>query len=654
MKSTVNMKSTAQYLTGRLGRMAATVGLAVVAAACGTAASPTIVADGKARDVIVTPVHPGEPTSRAAQELVDHIERATGATLPIAPEDAIPDAPAYRIYVGDTRVALKRGLKPDALRQGEAFAIRSIDDGLIIAGKADFGVYELLDRFVGVRWLWPGELGTHVPKTDTLTIPADLDQTIEPAFVRRLFRPSGIDEEDRPAFETFGSRHRTGGEYLHGRGHYFGGWWDRYGKQHPEWFRENAEGKRVGPTMCVSNPELHDFIIEKQAGRIKNRGHLRLGEADHWNLCQCEVCKSWDKPQPESIPGFARRAHVPQTASNRYARFWKIMHEKASKLNPDVKVVAFIYHRYTTAPTIDIELNENIVLEYVQWADPWIQYFPVTDKAYEWLKDQWLGWRETGATLTYRPNMWLRGYAMPYVNMHQTGEYYQFLHKHGNEGIDLAPVVGNWATRGPGMYMMYRLQARPEKPIDAILDEYYLGFGPAGDAVEEYFTYWEQHMIDKVDNARDAWLRFRGKSEEDPSFANFGDFYRMDRYRIKAAHWLFPLDSYDPARTILEKAAEQAARADNPVYARRVEFLRLGLEHAEMCTRLSATFGGAPTYAGKAELETGTEAYEKARKIYRRIQDFRERHRDKHLLGDELMERYEQRQWNVEELGKSE
>ena len=33
-----------------------------------------------------------------------------------------------------------------------------------------FGVYEWLDHDVGVRWLWPGELGTYVPSLPTMAL----------------------------------------------------------------------------------------------------------------------------------------------------------------------------------------------------------------------------------------------------------------------------------------------------------------------------------------------------------------------------------------------------------------------------------------------------------------------------------------------------
>ena len=54
-----------------------------------------------------------------------------------------------------------------------------------------FGVYEFLDRYVGVRFYFPGELGTVVPRTDAVAVPKDIDLMIAPAFTVRSFQMLG-------------------------------------------------------------------------------------------------------------------------------------------------------------------------------------------------------------------------------------------------------------------------------------------------------------------------------------------------------------------------------------------------------------------------------------------------------------------------------
>ena len=50
-----------------------------------------------------------------------------------------------------------------------------------------FGVYEWLQRDLGVRWLWPGELGTFVPRTESVAA-REVDDTVAPALVQRHVR----------------------------------------------------------------------------------------------------------------------------------------------------------------------------------------------------------------------------------------------------------------------------------------------------------------------------------------------------------------------------------------------------------------------------------------------------------------------------------
>ena len=85
---------------------------------------------------------PSPLAAHAAEELVGHVEEATGCRLPVADETAILSGCAGRIVVGVTEAALAQRI--DA-----------------------------------------GELGTHVPRTDALAI-ADLDQPVRPRLPHRF------------------------------------------------------------------------------------------------------------------------------------------------------------------------------------------------------------------------------------------------------------------------------------------------------------------------------------------------------------------------------------------------------------------------------------------------------------------------------------
>ena len=107
-----------------------------------------LVADGQARAIVVIPAEAAPVAQYAAEELVYHLERATGVELSIYPEDVAPDEPDARVYVGPC-VATAAAIDVDALASraddGEGDPLNA-NTG---AGTL-WGVYELLERDLGV------------------------------------------------------------------------------------------------------------------------------------------------------------------------------------------------------------------------------------------------------------------------------------------------------------------------------------------------------------------------------------------------------------------------------------------------------------------------------------------------------------------------
>ena len=175
-------------------------GLLVVAAVTGTGPEPVVlVADGQARAVVVIADEPTEVAKYAATELVYHVEKATGVRLPVVREGELPKEPASRVYLGTTEAA-KAHIEVAEI-SSDSFVLRTVGDSLYVVGRDSdgsplspdtragtlFGVYQLLEDVLGVRWLWPGELGEHVPAARTVSVPP-LDKTVAPRLVIRRLR----------------------------------------------------------------------------------------------------------------------------------------------------------------------------------------------------------------------------------------------------------------------------------------------------------------------------------------------------------------------------------------------------------------------------------------------------------------------------------
>ncbi len=557
-------------------------------------AEVTIVEKGKARSLIVLPVNPTEVARYAAQELKYHVAEASGVELQIAAENAVVKTAGNRIYIGDCDRTRAAGIEATRLA-ADSFVIRCTGGELFVAGRDAegdplgmrtwagtlFAVYELLDSVMGVRWLWPGELGEIIPMADTIVVP-NMDRKVEPQLLWRNLRSTlhlRPREEGHAGFSgkaigkvkreqsVFLRRHRMGYAVDNRYGHAFTGWWDRYGKEHPEWFNLMEDGKRHGgrrQSMCVSNPGFHRQIIENwKQKRAANPGkfiNINGCENDVYGTCQCDNCKAWDGPQQEPIS--ARFGEKGTIVSGRYARFLKALRELGSEIDPDAVVMGYAYVNYLPDPG-PVKLHPNVWVGFVPDA-----FFPRSNEDHRWLKEQWGAWRKTGCSVFLRPNYFLDGYCMPYVFAHQFGDEFRYGASHGMIGMDFDSLTAMWSTQGTNLYLLSRMPVRHEEPVDSVLEEYYAGFGPAAKKVREYFDYWERYTTENRE-------RFRAISKE-----HGGGWSRFPR----VAHEFYPQDVFEPGFKLLDEAGKLTK--EQPPFNARVDFLRRGLKHARLCAQV--------------------------------------------------------------------
>lgn len=637
-------------------------------------AQVTVVTEGKAGAVVVLADQPTKTAKYASDELVKHIRLATGVTLAVIPESKVTENPNTRIYIGETETALRYGIDANRLPR-ETYVLRSVGNDLFIVGKEDegdplnqrnpnvgtlFGTYEFLEKYVGVRWLWPGELGTYVPRTGNIVVTTSVNKTESPALLFRTMRWGIIqrianggklsEEDERLGFsqdvaQSYGQavgvlfrRNRLGGlDAKPPSGHIASGWWNKYSKEHPEWFVLCNDGTRGNPrpdrenpevSLCITNEELQDFIVDQWDGKST----LVLGPIDHVGRCTCDKCRAWDGPQPKNPPWFAKLmySNPPQTdvfygqTSDRYARFWKVIREKASKRNPNVQIsCSFLYENEFTAPVTDIKLSKDYYGEFVQWRDPHLRYYPMPEEAFDWIKEQWLGWKQTGIRMAYRPNYLHDGYVMPYFDTWQSGEFFKFAYENGMEGVDFDSYTGQWAVQGLRLYMHMRLFNKPELTIKEIRDEYFAAFGPAAKSVERYCDYWENYAVKNVLHFIDT-LSIR----------------RYANYPLEV-NKAFPEEVFEPAETILAQALEEASAASLPEFAKRVEFLQVGLHHARLTLKLAAIYNG--------NKEVPKEKINEAKSALRNLVQFRKDHQNMYFSDFlHITSYWERPSWNMD------
>jgi len=137
----------------------------------------TLVKEGRPASCIVLNRNAGVVEKHAASELSTYIGKISGGVaVPLVNE---PSPDLYNIRLGtlsDQAIAARVAVADAAALTDEGFILSASKDGLVILGKKPvgvlYGVYELLQRYAGIRWLTPGEDGEYYTPKPTIAVPA--------------------------------------------------------------------------------------------------------------------------------------------------------------------------------------------------------------------------------------------------------------------------------------------------------------------------------------------------------------------------------------------------------------------------------------------------------------------------------------------------
>ena len=592
-----------------------------------------LVQAGMARSVVVMADKADAGVRAAGEQFVRLVERSTGAKIPILPEAAKLPPDTARISLGATRLASEAGLTMDGIPE-EGYRMLTKGNTLFILGRepstSDAGrvssrptrwaLNAILEEQLGVRWLWPGELGTHVPKRDRLAIP-EMDVTHQPALsVRNFWVPKALvtaaktPEQRRIGREAFdwAENHQGGSRDTHAMGHSFQDWWAKHGKNHPDYFAETPPGfqqpwpraERV--KLRLSNPA----VIEQIA-----RDYQAAGAPDYWNLTPNdgsgfdvgEASRAWDIPQNQNPAAMWQvvpfQAQPDLTA--RYVEFWNRLHERLRQINPNVTLGCLAYSLYRNPPPAERPLKAKMIIGLVP-----------TFFDYE----QWKGWRAAGVEKLYlRPNWWHRGADAPYLPLHETADFFHFAWKNGLAGVIMDYLVGYWGTQGPNYYLAARLMSRPDLSADEILSEYTSAFGRGAPRIREYLAYWEKLSPDYEQmGAQKGELGALIKADKVQADSNV--------FRQAMPH-LYPDDVLAPAGKLLDEARQLIGTTDPEALA-RVEFLQNGLEEARAFRDTMAAYDAA---------KKGVGTREEFDRQYRRLMDLRRKLAPDHGIWSDIV-----------------
>ena len=591
-------------------------------------AAVTLVSGGQPKAAVILPDRALPVQKLAAEELIYHVRKATGVTLPLYPESKAPREGDH-VYIGPCRRTAAAGIDPGKLAPAE-FRILSRENELFICGRDNdrgpvgstfsavwhgtlWGVYDLLRRELGIRWLWPGELGEYIPSRGEIVLNG-LDRSRKPPLRHTSFMGLKYRKYlDRFAFretvpfleaqKRFVLRHRVGAVEPMRAGHNFTDYWKKYGKKHPEYFAfippggrkplpGNEDGKCIA--LCLSSPALHRRIVEDHfAGKKPGVNRISLTLNDTPILCRCAGCRSWDEKDPAfetssywngsrtltsatrfsvAFTGWGEDAKISvernPSLSDRFCRFVNAVLKVAREKEPGIQAIGFAYANYTDAP-VRAKISDMLL---VHVASLW---FPYTDRMSQKCRKQLLNWKAAGVKeFLFRPNLTHAGANLPVFYAREFAADLRFAAQNGMIGISLDSLLGAYAAQGPTLYTILRMMDDPSDTADRILDEYYSCFGPVKEDIRAYFGFWEEHSrkLKEYDMKKIC-------SEEALNGRVGGTFKNY----VLISHRLFSLKDFKDAGKILAGAWKKSG--SDPLTRRRVEFLQKGLRDAELTVR---------------------------------------------------------------------
>lgn len=452
----------------------------------------------------------------AAVELADYLGKIGGTRPTIATESqkGVPEGP--RIFVGPCQANADLTTQPEEIviitRHGNLHICGgdSAPGGMNCKGTL-YAVYDLLERDLGVRWLFPGEHGEVVPKQPTLTLP-DVNRREQPPVAKRKVRDVAVSREDTfaPVLEKWGipleswkqargpsvnaswhRRMRLGQRIEINGGHAYAGWWEKYGEEHPEWFALQPDGTRtqvpVRERICKSNPALWDEIARVKIAEFKADPSLLTAsispnDGGKNKFCMCSDCRALDPADAPMIVGDSQlidpstKLPFPEypSLSDRTFTFFNQIAARTGREFPDRDLVAYAYSCYRSVPVMVKQLEPNLIVGYVGMN-----------------LDEIEAWSKIAPKLFIRPNDLgpAIDLGMPRNQAAWFAEAIKFGVEHHAIGFDFDNGHGNWSAHGLDYYVLCKALWNPDLDVKATIADYCrAAYGPAAGVMGEYYV----------------------------------------------------------------------------------------------------------------------------------------------------------------------
>ena len=462
--------------------------MVLVCSACALAQDGAYLVRGGASNYCIHLENSASPSEKhAAEELQSHFKACTGIELPIVTQQPAAGAPMIVLGCGPT--AQRLGVAPTPQKLGEqGYVIRTVPPHVVIAGTPMagtlYGVYDFLERCLGVRWYAPGV--TKTPRVTELQLP-QVDRLVRPAFVLRdtSYGWPGGDADfrarQRENAGAGGPDNPQGIQHAHdGRAHSYFQYIspDEFFGTHPEYFSEIGGVRRRQETqLCLSNPDVLKIVTERMLARIAAHPGARqynFSQMDYYNYCQCPACTAINRKYG-TLGG---------------TQFWFVnqLAERVAKVHPD-KVIGTLAYIYTEEPPKNLVMHPNVAV-WLCHMFPSCDSHPIaTCPLNADYKRRAMAWSKICSHLyIWHYIVDFAHYYNPFPNFGAMAADMRFYRGIGVEGIYLqgkGDAGGEFSLLRPyyGMKLLWDPNQDPQAIMGDFLDGYY---GPAAPAIESY------------------------------------------------------------------------------------------------------------------------------------------------------------------------
>lgn len=516
-------------------------------------------------------------------DIVDYVFKSTGAKLPVVDlAKSQPPSGQTLIYIGrspyvDAKVGrVLEGMDPTG------FLIRAVDaQHLIIAGPTsegtEFGTYEFLERFVGIRWLMPTDVGDYIPKLKNLAIPASINIKEEPAFMQVVHIATGAEQRMWSRHMRFWTRLN----FHHNLKHLFPP--AKYTATHPEFYPILTPGstERFLPPAntedwqpCFTAPGIVDEAAKNIIAYLDTNPRIKsysfgINDTGTHRFCQCENCRK-EYIEGETFLGMPSYSDV-------YFKFVNAVIEKVLKVHPDAWFGCLAYNNIGKAP-VNVRLHPRLIpfmtYDTMQTIDP------ERRKNHEALVQEW---NKKSTFLARSDYTYGADHVPPRIYTHHWAEYVRWARDHKVKAwyAETYPFFGE----APKYYVMAKIWWNPDRDVDTILAEWYrLSFGKASAPMKAYFDHWENYWTKRVPQS----AFFKVVKDEQYLLGNLGFMEQLQAADIqKADAWI----------------AQAKKLADTPETKARVEVMDRSWQYYRAVMQKYLSQGGGESLSVDAALK---------------------------------------------------